>query len=247
MARTAKFSDDLLLDAVVQYADCFKGKIKATELAEWARKNVIGLEEVSDYNFTRPIKNAKTGKLEKKRCTQRIEELNISRDTRKKENKNILLSAVNADHFFSLSEREQRACIAQVREIVAEYRSTNTYLRRQNDYLNRMRIDDTEKMRKLEAKINDITSKQSVLQKTISTINKKTTEEQLRGKLVEIGITDGNFDLIKYNESLTLDINEMLNIDKTIRKYEQEIADNMEKASEEDKEAHNYIDELTDF
>ena len=44
MARTAKFTDDLLLDAVVQYADIYKGKIKATELAEWARKNIAGLE-----------------------------------------------------------------------------------------------------------------------------------------------------------------------------------------------------------
>lgn len=247
MARTAKYSDDLLLDAVVQYADCFKGKIKATELAEWARNNVVGLEEVSDYNFTRPIKNVKTGKLEKKRCTKRIEDLNVSRDTRKRENRNILLSTVNADKFFSLSEREQRACVAQAREIVAEYRSTNIYLRRQNDYLNRLHLDDVEQFRELEAKIKDITARQSFLEKKVSALTKQTTEEQLRSKLAEIGITDGNFDLIKYNDSLSLDVSEMLNIDKTIRKYEKESIDCEEKPSEEIKEACNHIDDLTDF
>ena len=85
------------------------------------------------------------------------------------------------------------------------------------------------------------------LEKKVSALSRQTTEGQLRSKLAEIGITDGNFDLIKYNDSLTLDVSEMLNIDKAIRKYELEISDCEDKPSEEKKEACNYIDDLTDF
>ena len=46
MARTQKFPEDLLLEAVVKYAEVEKGKIKATELAAWAALNIKGLAQV---------------------------------------------------------------------------------------------------------------------------------------------------------------------------------------------------------
>lgn len=56
MARTQKFPEDLLLEAVVKYAEVEKGKIKATELAAWSALNIKGLEGVRDYHFMRPVK-----------------------------------------------------------------------------------------------------------------------------------------------------------------------------------------------
>lgn len=65
MAKTQKYSEDRLLEAVVKFAEIEKRKIKATELARWCRSNMEGLEEVRDYHFTRPIKekDIKTGKM----------------------------------------------------------------------------------------------------------------------------------------------------------------------------------------
>lgn len=83
MARTQKFPEDLLLEAVVKYAEVEKGKIKATELAAWAALNIKGLEGVRDYHFMRPVRNkdSKTGKQTagKKNCTLRMEEINRAR------------------------------------------------------------------------------------------------------------------------------------------------------------------------
>ena len=36
MAKTQKYRDELLLEAVVKYAELNRGKIAATKLAEWA-------------------------------------------------------------------------------------------------------------------------------------------------------------------------------------------------------------------
>lgn len=51
MAKTQKYDEDQLLDAVVKYAEIERKKIKATELAKWCRNNIEGLEEVRDYHL----------------------------------------------------------------------------------------------------------------------------------------------------------------------------------------------------
>lgn len=248
MARTAKFTDDLLLDAVVQYADIYKGKIKATELAEWARKNIAGLEEVKDYHFTRPVKNLKTGKLEKKQCTERIESYNVSRDTRKRENRNVLLSTINIDNFFKLSDREQRNEVVQAREIVAEYRQTNSYLRKKTNYLSKLQNETEDKINELEKLVKDIKAKQNAIDKKVSKLIKNNTEEELREKLAEIGIEEGSFDLTKYNESLRLEISEMFNIDKAIRQYQKnEVFEDDSDLQVEGNPNNDILNDLLDF
>ena len=62
MAKTQKYDEDQLLDAVVKYAEIERKKIKATELAKWCRNNIEGLEEVRDYHFTRPIREKVSAK-----------------------------------------------------------------------------------------------------------------------------------------------------------------------------------------
>ena len=65
MAKVQKYSEDQLLTAVVKFSEIEKKKIKATELAKWCRENMVGLEEVRDYHFTRSIKELdnKSGKM----------------------------------------------------------------------------------------------------------------------------------------------------------------------------------------
>lgn len=250
MGRTAKFSENLLLDAVTQYSDVCKTKIKATELAQWARNNIKGLEDVRDYHFTRPVKNLKTGNMEKRLCTQRIEELNVARDIRRRENTNLLLSPVNIDKFYELDERSQRKLIAEMRDIVSEYKRTNKYLRQQNNYMKSLVNVVNEKLESYELITKKILRKQTDFDTKASYVKRNLENEQLRKKLEETGRSDGDFDLVKYNESLKEDIDEMLNLEKVIRKYQK----NLNKDElEQDKEISemqlktNYIDDLTDF
>ena len=250
MGRTAKFTDDLLLEAVIKYSEAVKTKIKATELARWARKNITGLEEVKDYHFTRPVKNPKNGKLEKKLCTLRIEELNVARDTRQRENTIVLLSSVNMDRFFDMDVRSQRKAIQETREIVSDYKSTNIYLRKQNDFLKSLITEINERMNSYAAEIKNIKKKQSVLDKKVATVRRNISDERIRNQLEEIGIIDGDFDLVKYNKSLREDVDKMFNIEEAIKHYrrtlnEDDDADEEESVNTSIKD--DLIDDLLDF
>lgn len=256
MARTAKFTDDLLLEAVIKYSETVRTKIKATELAQWARNNIVGLEEVKDYHFTRPFKDPVSGKLEKKLCTQRIDELNAARDTRQRENTNVLLSAVNMDRFFDMDSRSQRKSIQETREIVSEYRKTNIYLRKQNDYFKSLIAEINKKIELYEADIKTVKKRQSSLDKKVNDIRRNISDERIRQQLEEIGITDGDFDLVRYNESLKESEDEIFNIEAAIKLYQKQLNqdtdeaaiqdDNEEKITETPTE-NNRIDDLLDF
>lgn len=248
MGRTAKFTEDLLLDAVIQYSEVVKTKIKATELALWARNNIVGLDDVQDYHFTRPIKNPVTGKKEKRLCTIRIEELNVKRDTKQRENTNVLLSSVNIDQFYELDERSQRKTIQETRDIVSEYKSTNNYLRQQNAYWKSLVNTINENMELYASTIKEIKKKQSDLGKKVAFVSRSIEDAQLRKQLEKMGIADGDFDLVKYNESLKEDISELFNIERAIKQYQRNL--NMDDKGEELEEPQpktNLIDELTDF
>ena len=250
MGRTAKFKDDLLLEAVIKYSEVVKTRIKASELARWARNNIVGLEEVKDYHFTRMVNNPDTGKLEKKLCTQRIEELNVARDTRQRENMNVLLSSVNMDRFFELDERGQRKTIQETREIVSEHKRANVYLRKQNDYLKSLLAEMNEKMESYAAEIKDIKRKQKVLDKKVVDVRRNINNERIRNQLEEIGIVDGDFDLVKYNESLREDVDKMFNIEEAIKLYQRNL--NVDENTDDEPPENtlkkdNLIDDLLDF
>lgn len=250
MGRSANFADDLLLEAVIKYSEVVKTKIKASELARWARNNVEGLEEVRDYHFTRPIKNPKTGKTEKKLCTQRIEELNVARDIRQRENTNVLLSSVNMDKFFGMDVRSQRKAVLETREIVSEYKRTNAYLRRQNDYLNSLIKEINEKMNSYAADIKDIKKKQKFLDKKVADVRRNISDERIRTQLEEMGIYDGDFDLVKYNEALREDADKLFNIEKVIKQYQRSLTPDDDVDDEESVTTsvkNDLIDDLLDF
>ena len=82
MAKKQKIDNDLLLEAVVKYADVCKRKIKYKELAEWSAANISGLEDVKDYMFSRSMVETDpiTGKKKQRErpCTVRIKEINAS-------------------------------------------------------------------------------------------------------------------------------------------------------------------------
>lgn len=249
MGRTAKYSEDLLLDAVIKYSDYCKSKIVATELAEWARCSIEGLEDVRDYNFTRKIKDPKTGHQIEPEHLKRINEINIARSIHRKTDKNTLLSTTNIERFYELSLRQQKEEIAEAREIISEYRSSNNYLRKQNDTFKHVVSEYIAKVEKIEKIVKEIKSKQAVVDKAIIKLVKENSEVHIIEKLKEIGISDGDFDLIKYNESLKMTVDEMLDIDKAIKMYQRRLTCG-EGCVDSDNEISiekNYINDLTDF
>ena len=105
MARTQKYTEELLLEAVVKYAETERGKIKATELAEWAGANITGLEGVRDYHFMRPVreKDPQTGAvtMRRKPCTVRMDEINRARNLTAQISRNALLKASTIEEFMN--------------------------------------------------------------------------------------------------------------------------------------------------
>ena len=122
MARTQKYTEELLLEAVVKYAETERGKIKATELADWAGANITGLEGVRDYHFMRPAreKNPQTGAVivRQKSCTVRMEEINKARSLTAQISRNALLKASTIEEFMNQPGFIQRRQIAETRETV---------------------------------------------------------------------------------------------------------------------------------
>lgn len=223
MAKTQKFSEDLLLEAVVKYAEIVKTKIKATELAQWARKNVEGLEDVRDYHFMRPIKerDLKTGKTKyvTKPCTAKMEEINKARSVTASINGNPLLRSVNADAMFELPLSVQKKLVVETRETFDKLLSKNGYLSTENDALKRINKEQAKIIEDVSNKISEIQKKQVVLEKRLNYILKVTDENKRKDILANMGIEDGSIDINQYKKSLEDDLEEMFDLGKALKQY----------------------------
>ena len=154
------------------------------------------------------------------------------------------------DRFFDMDVRSQRKAIQETREIVSDYKSTNIYLRKQNDFLKSLITEINERMNSYAAEIKNIKKKQSVLDKKVATVRRNISDERIRNQLEEIGIIDGDFDLVKYNKSLREDVDKMFNIEEAIKHYrrtlnEDDDADEEESVNTSIKD--DLIDDLLDF
>lgn len=221
MAKTAKYEDSRLLEAVNRYAETHPGKIKVTELAEWAGKNVPGLDGVRDYHFLRQAvkTDPKTGKQEKidRACTIRIEQINIDRSTQLAIKRNPLISDSDVDAFFKLDRPEQRQCILDTRKCIAELLSRNTYLETANRALKAENGRLDADIEAGYAKITEIREKQGQLERICKQIIKVADEEKRREVLISMGIGE-NFDLNKCVKSMTIGENEIFSIKRSVEK-----------------------------
>ena len=230
MAKTQKYSEDQLLEAVVKYAEVEKKKIKATELAKWCRNNMEGLEEVRDYHFTRPMKvrDDMTGKMieQKKLCTQKIEEINKSRSLVVSINTNLLLRASNINAFMEQPEPAKRKMIAETRETVDKLLTHNGYLERENKSLRAENNSMKAVIFNVTDKLESLQKEQERLIKQVSYLMKVTDEAARREMLEKMGISDGSADLDAYTNSLQQKISEVMEINKILRRYISQSADN---------------------
>lgn len=222
MAKTPKFSEEKLLEAVVQYADLHRGKIEATKLALWASENVEGLECVESWHFTRPgqKKDPKTGKVIKytKLCTAKISELNAARSTIAQMNTNILLKSASVDKFLTLPPHEQRKLIldtrAQVDKLIAENASLRAENRAVSAHSQALSVQAEDLSQRLECLETDHPKLLSLLERAME----KFDADERRAMLESIGVHDGYFDLNVYADSLKMRLDEAESVNALIRK-----------------------------
>lgn len=232
MAKTQKYSEDQLLEAVVKFSEIEKKKIKATELAKWCRSTMEGLEEVRDYHFTRPVKekDEKTGKMieRPKLCTVRMEEINKSRSLTVSINTNLLLRASNIDTFMEQPLSLQRKMIVETRETVDKLLTRNTNITRENEALKaeneRLKAD----VLTVKDKLNFVQKTQNKLIKQVKSLMKSSDETARKEVLSKMGIADGSVDLDAYTKSLQQDIDTVMEISKVLRKQIEEVNVNIE-------------------
>lgn len=229
MAKTQKYSEDQLLEAVIKFSEIEKKKIKATELADWCRRNIEGLEEVRDYHFTRSIKekDEKTGKMigRPKLCTLKIEEINKSRSLTVSINTNLLLRASNIDAFMEQSDAAKRKMIVETRETVDKLLTRNGNITRENEALRAENKSIKSDILIMTDKIGALQKAQDKLIKQVSYLMKATDEATRKEMLAQMGIKDESVDLNTYSESLQQELSEVMDINKSLRKHLSEIDD----------------------
>lgn len=223
MAKTQKYSEDQLLEAVVKYSEVEKKKIKATEIAKWCRDNIEGLEEVRDYHFTRPMKvrDEKTGKMvdQKKLCTEKIDEINKSRSLTVSINTNLLLRASNIDAFMEQSDAAKRKMVAETRGTVDKLLNRNGYLERENTFLKTENKCMKTDIIKVTDTLISLQKEQERLIKQVNYLMKATDETARKDMLKEMGVSDGAIDLDTYTKSLQQKLSDVMSINKELRRY----------------------------
>ncbi len=225
MAKTSRFDDDLLLEAVIKYEECNPGKIKATELAQWAADNIPGLEGVRDYNFTRPVAaiNQKTGKTEMKDrpCKKRIREINVSFSSSVGLRRNVLLQSADIEQFFSLQRPDQRKLIIQTREQVESLKKANRILEREKSILSAENERLREQHQAFDQKRQELEKMLKSLGDQVKQCIRFTDEEKRRDALKQIGIGDETWDMEKLYNSAAIKYDEAFSISQAIEDSEE--------------------------
>ncbi|MBQ8983848.1 MAG: hypothetical protein IJ079_09710 [Lachnospiraceae bacterium] len=240
MARTQKYTEDKLLEAVIKYAETTSGKVKATELAAWSRKNIEGLEEVRDYHFMRPVKeiDAKTGEMSErsKSCTTRIEEINRARSLTVRIKKNTLLKASTIDEFMCQPEIVKRHQIAETREEVDKLLARNESLVRNDEAVRRENAYLREQIKILSDKTGVLERDMGRLGRKVTYLMKSVDAAKRKDMLENMGVKDGEIDLDVYMRSLKQDMSGVMDITKVLSRYlikETEKTDDEANASKE--------------
>lgn len=223
MAKTAKYTEEKLLEAVVKYAEQYRGKIEATKLAKWASVNIPGLEGVEDRHFMRPTekRDPQSGKVTRqtKLCTEKIKELNAARSVAVGMNSNPLLKSANVEKFLELPTHEQRRLILETRRQVDKLVAENIYLQRENKAI-KTRSDAIEtQVLALSKVLEDLKKDQGQLLTIVTRAMAVFDEGERRKMLESIGVCDGYYDLDTYVKSLTVQISDAFSLNDVIKNH----------------------------
>ena len=226
MGRKQAYSEDLLTEAVIKYAEVFSGTIKATKLAAWASVNIAGLQGVRDYHFTRDIieVNPNTGKKKKRKrvCAERIESINASRSLAGKASTNLILRASNPNKFLELSKTDQLKTIIEAKELYDRIERKNAELLLNNNRLKAVNEACQEKFDVIDERIKEIDKSIKRYERVVNYVLKQTDTESRKKMLEDMGLSDDTFDIEKYTESLRTNADNVFNINRSIAAFFEE-------------------------
>ncbi|MBQ1310672.1 MAG: hypothetical protein IIY55_02400 [Blautia sp.] len=207
----------------MKYAETKRGKIKATELAEWAGANISGLEGVRDYHFMRPAreKNPQTGAVtvRQKSCTARMDEINRARSLTAQISRNTLLKASTIEEFMNQPGFIQRRQIAETRETVGRLAAKNESLSRANEALRAENKNFRKGMEQLTEDIRRLQDTQGRLTKQVTYLMKAADEKSRKEALADMGLSDRSVDLDVYTRSLEQEIVSVMDLRKVLGKF----------------------------
>lgn len=256
MGRNTKYSEDVLLEAVVRYADICKTKIVATSLAEWARMNIPGMEDIRYYHFLRPIKykDSKSGEVKERQrlCTERIAEINNARSLIKSDDINILLQSSDPFQLIELPISVQKQVIKDARE---KYQVLTKYLlklQKEKSILDanyRMLEMENEKLiQQFEFLLKENSKLMSKINKAETSLNgicKQLEENKAKNKLSEIGITDRGINLEVMRNNLTLSKESAFGINEAISNVLSDELSDKDETKDINHLIQNFINDIT--
>lgn len=203
MGKSKNYSDELMLEAVEQYANLNPEKrIKRTELAAWANENIAELEGVHDYDFARYVKVIKNGKEIRidRPCTSRINAINEARAGLMFK-KNYILHSSGPDEFLDLPDLVKRKMVLDARKEFAKIFSKNEDLTIQIRKSEAEKCSMEKEVSLLKGRVDEALKTQEVLAKMLKFYLAKIREYEHLGKLEEIGITNEGVELKKLYDS----------------------------------------------
>ena len=208
MGKVSRFSDDLMVEAVENYAKQFPGKIIVTRLAKWSSDNFEGLEGVTrkDFERKRTIKSEKTGKKElaDRPAMLRIREINDLRSVTEKIKRNTLLQSSRLNAYFELPGNIQRQLILDTRAQFDAITEKNVQLLRRNKLLeeeNKLLREENERLQHEQDKLR----KECILiEEKIDHAIRSADEEMRRQVLASFGVSNEGYFMTKYKKTLKL-------------------------------------------
>lgn len=230
MAKTQKYSDDLMLNAVVRYAETYEQKIMLTKLCEWASANIEGLEGIRDHHFKQAITVTDPKTKKRKRMPRpayrKVQEINAARMTSAVAGRNALMTASDLNKFFALPRYDQINEINEMRDTVKRLISEKSDMSRYNEHLSRENDSLKKELSEALARIGDAAKIQALLQKKTALLLRLVDEAQRKNVLELIGINDLGLDLDMYSVSLHQQP-DAFHINNALEKEEQDVADIM--------------------
>ena len=223
MAKTPKYDDRLMLEAVVRYADTHKGPIKAVERAAWASQNIPELKGVQYYHFLRPHieRDPITGqrRTKSRECTLRLRNFNKIRKSVPQINNSLLLDSSDYGNFFNLDFSLQKREIEKARIRLDELLKRNEILEQINSKLKHETQHLLNRNKELESKQKQQDRFQSILQTQLAFLLKTTDEEQRNRCLSSIGIDPENgITLLSFFQSQRENTDSAFSINHEIKK-----------------------------
>lgn len=223
MGKTQKYTDDQLLEAVIRYAEHYKGKIMLSKLAEWTAKNMEGMEEIKSYMFSRAgvvtDANGNTRKTERP-CTVRINQINAMRSVSTAIKSNPLLRSANLETFFQLPLSDQRQYVLDTREQVEQLAKRNQQLTSESDIMQTRIQEILNRDNELENMLADIQERQKLLDKRVNWIINAVDLEERTKALASMGVENGGFNLNTYRQGLSEDLKHAFSIKDAISRSE---------------------------